>query len=70
MGVRRFARLTTTFSRKVENRFYALVIYSLRFGRIHQTLRTSPAMAAGVSKTLWTMDDVVRIVEEWETKGE
>jgi len=34
--------------------------------RIHQTLRVTPAMAAGVSKTLWTMDDVVRLVEEWE----
>jgi hypothetical protein len=34
--------------------------------RIHQTLRVTPAMAAGVSKTLWTMDDVVQVVEEWE----
>jgi hypothetical protein len=33
--------------------------------RIHQTLRVTPAMAAG-SKTLWTMDDVVKVVEEWE----
>jgi hypothetical protein len=37
--------------------------------RIHQTLRVTPAMAAGASKTLWTMDDVVRIVEEWEAKS-
>jgi hypothetical protein len=34
--------------------------------RIHQNLRVIPAMAAGVSKTLWSMDDVVKIVEEWE----
>lgn len=35
--------------------------------RIRQTLRITPAMAAGASKTLWTMDDVVQVVEEWET---
>ena len=34
--------------------------------RIHQTLRVTPAMAAGVSRTLWSMDDVVAMVEEWE----
>jgi hypothetical protein len=37
--------------------------------RIHQTLRVTPAMAAGVSKTLSSMDDVVRVVEEWEASG-
>ncbi len=36
--------------------------------RIHQTLRVTPAMAVGVSKTLWLIDDVVRVVEEWEAK--
>ena len=34
--------------------------------RIHQTIRVTPAMAAGVSKTLWSMDDVVAMIEEWE----
>jgi hypothetical protein len=36
----------------------------------HQTLRVTPAMAAGMSKTLWTMDDVVRVVEEKEKSRE
>lgn len=36
--------------------------------RIHQTLRVTPAMAAGVSKTLWSMDDVVTMVEAWEAE--
>jgi len=36
--------------------------------RIHQTLRVTPAMAAGVSKVLWSMDDVVAMIEEWEKK--
>jgi hypothetical protein len=70
MGIRRFTRLTNAFSKKVEHHFYALAIYFMHYNyvRIHQTLRVTPAMAAGVSKTLWTMDDVVRVVEEWEAQ--
>jgi IS1 family transposase len=54
MGIRRFTRLTNAFSKKVENHWYALAIYFMHYNyvRIHTTLRTSPAMAAGVSKTL------------------
>jgi hypothetical protein len=68
MGVRRFTRLTNAFSKKVENHFFALAIYFMHYNycRIHQTLRVAPAMAAGVSTTLWSMDDVVMMVEEWE----
>jgi hypothetical protein len=51
-----------------ENHAHAIAIYFMHFNfvRIHQTLRVTPAMAAGVSKTLWSMMDVVRIVDEWE----
>jgi hypothetical protein len=68
MGVRRFTRLTNAFSKKVENHIYALAIYFMHYNyvRIHTTLRVPPAMAAGVSKTLWSMDDVVAMIEEWE----
>ena len=68
MGIRRFTRLTNAFSKKVENHWYALAIYFMHYNfvRIHQTLRVTPAMAAGVSKTLWAMDDVVRVVAKWE----
>ena len=70
MGLRRFTRLTNAFSKKAENHFYALAIYFMFYNyvRIHQTLRMSPAMAAGVSKTLWSMDDVVAMVEAWEAR--
>jgi hypothetical protein len=70
MGIRRFTRLTNAFSKKVKNHFYALAIYFMHYNyvRIHQTLRTSPAMAAGVSKTLWSMDDVVAMIEAWEAE--
>lgn len=74
MGNRRFTRLTNAFSKKVENHFYALAIYFMHYNfvRIHQTLRMSPAMAAGVSKTLLSLEDIVQIVDEWEArkKGE
>jgi hypothetical protein len=68
MGIRRFTRLTNAFSKKIENHFYALAIYFMHYNyvRIHTTLRVTPAMAAGVSKTLWSMDDVVAMIEEWE----
>jgi hypothetical protein len=68
VGIRRFTRLTSAFSKKVENHVYALAIYFMHYNyvRIHQTLRVTPAMAAGVSKTLWSMGDVVTMIEEWE----
>jgi hypothetical protein len=68
MGIRRFTRLTNTFSKKIENHFYALAIYFRHYNyvRIHQTLRVAPAMAAGVSQNLWSMDDVVAMIEKWE----
>lgn len=68
MGIRRFTRLTNAFSKKVENHCHALAIYFMHYNyvRIHQTLRVTPAMAAGVSKTLWSMDDMVKMVEDWE----
>jgi hypothetical protein len=38
------------------------------FVRIHQSLRVTPAMAAGVSTTLWSLTDMVRVIEEWEER--
>jgi hypothetical protein len=68
MGMRRFTRLTNAFSPKVENHAHAIAIYFMHcnFVRIHQTLRVTPAMAAGVSDKLWSLTDMVRIVDEWE----
>lgn len=68
MGMRRFTRLTNAFSKKLENHMHALSIYFMHYNfvRIHQTLRTPPAMAAGVTDTLWSLEDIVRIVDEWE----
>jgi hypothetical protein len=61
MGMRRFTRLTNAFSKKLENHIYALGLYSAfyNFCRIHKTLRMSPAMAAGITDRLWSIEDVV-----------
>lgn len=65
MGMRRFTRLTNGFSKKIENHEYALAIYFMHYNfvRIHQSLRVSPAMAAGVSDKLWSLDDLVALIE-------
>jgi IS1 family transposase len=68
MGMRRFTRLTNGFSKKLENHMHALSIYFLHYNfvRIHQTLRCTPAMEAHVTGRLWSVEDIVRIVDEWE----
>jgi len=69
MGIRRFTRLANAFSKKLENHVHALSIYFMHYNlvRIHQTLRCTPAMEAGVTDRLWSLEDMVGIVDEWET---
>ncbi len=68
MGSRRFTRLTNAFSKKVENHAHSVAIHTMQYNfvRIHQTLRCTPAMAAGVSTTLWELADMVKVLEAWE----
>jgi IS1 family transposase len=68
MSLRRFTRLTNAFSKKLENHVYALAIYFMHYNfvRIHQTLRVTPAMAAGVTTSLWSIADMVKVVDDWE----
>ena len=68
MGSRRFTRLTNAFSKKVENHAHSVAIHTMHYNfvRIHQTLRCTPAMAAGVSATLWELADLVKVLEAWE----
>jgi len=65
MSMRRFTRLTNGFSKKVENHEHALAIHYMfyNFARIHQTLRVSPAMEAGVSDHLWEISEIVGLLE-------
>jgi hypothetical protein len=70
MHMRRFTRLTNAFSKKIENHACAVALHSMyyNFVRLHQTLRVSPAMAAGVTDRLWEMVDVVDVLDAFEAK--
>jgi hypothetical protein len=61
-------RLTNAFSKKAENHAHMMAIYftHYNFVRIHQTLKITPAMAAGVTRKLWEMVDMVKVLEDWE----
>jgi hypothetical protein len=69
MGNRRMTRLTNAFSKKAENHAHMMAIYFMHYNfvRIHQTLKVTPAMAAGVTGKLWEMTDMVKVLEDWES---
>ena len=64
MPMRRFTRLTKGFSKKVENHIQSVALHFLyyNFVRIHQTLRVTPAMAAGVTDHAWEVGDIVALL--------
>ncbi len=66
MSMRRFTRLTNAFSKKFDNHVHALALYFAfyNFCRIHKTLRMSPAMAAGITDRLWSLEDIVAKIDE------
>jgi len=72
MHMRRFTRLTNGYSKKVENHAYAVALNMMNYNfvRLHSKLRTSPAMAAGVSSRLWEIGDIVALVEAEEAKAD
>lgn len=63
MSMRRFTRLTNAFNKKVENHAAAVAFYFMwyNFARVHQTLRVTPAMDAGVSDHIWSAEEVARL---------
>jgi IS1 family transposase len=65
MHMRRFTRLTNAFSKKLQNHEFAIAINFMyyNFVRIHKTLRVTPAMEAGVTKKLWTIEDLVKLAD-------
>jgi IS1 family transposase len=66
MGLRRFTRLTNAFSKKFENHCHAAAIYFAyyNFCRVHQTLRVTPAMEAGLTDHVWTLGELVGLLDE------
>lgn len=65
MSMRRFTRLTNGFSKKVENHEHSLAIHYMHynFARVHQSLRVTPAMEAGVSDHIWTLAEIVSLLD-------
>ena len=62
MGMRRFTRLTNAFSKKLENLCHAVALHFMHynFARVHQSLRCTPAMEAGISKKVWEIREKAR----------
>jgi hypothetical protein len=65
MQLRRFTRLTNAFSKKVQNLEAAVALHFMfyNFARIHQTLRVTPAMQAGVADHVWTIEEIIGLLD-------
>jgi IS1 family transposase len=70
MSMRRFTRLTNAFSKKVENHMHAVSLHFMNynFSRIHKSLRITPAMAAGISDHVWSLEEIANLVTEEPSK--
>jgi len=74
MQMRRFTRLTNAFSKKVKNLEHAVALHFMHYNfcRVHQTLQRrnlaypTPAMAAGVADHVWSLDEIVALIEDRE----
>jgi IS1 family transposase len=66
MSMRRFTRLTNGFSKKIENHVHAIAIHSVyyNFCRIHSSLRVTPAMEAGLTTDIMSLEDIVRLTDK------
>jgi IS1 family transposase len=69
MSTGRLAPLANALSKRIENHALSLALHFMyyNFCRIHETLRVTPAMAAGVTGRLWDIDDLVQVLENWES---
>lgn len=64
-SIRRFTRLTNAFSKKLDNHKAALALHFMpyNFGRIHKTLRVTPAMEAGIADHVWSLEEIAGLAE-------
>jgi IS1 family transposase len=71
MSMRRFTRLTNGFSKKLENHGASVALYMMyyNFGRKHQTLGTTPAVKAGVADHIWSVEEIISLLETVEPKS-
>jgi hypothetical protein len=65
MNNRRFTRLTNAFSKKIENHRHMLAVSVMHYNfcRIHQTLRVTPAMEAGITDHVWTLEEIIALID-------
>lgn len=65
MSMRRFTRLTNGFSKKIENHAYQVALHFMyyNFARVHTTIRVTPAMEAGVSDQIWSIEEIIKMVD-------
>ena len=65
MSMRRFTRLTNGFSKKIENHGHAVALHFAyyNFCRIHKTLRVTPAMEAGIAHHVWSIEELVALLD-------
>lgn len=66
MNMRRFTRLTNAFSKKIDNHIAMIALFHMHynFARVHQTLRVTPAMEAGISSHVWSMYEIVALTQQ------
>jgi IS1 family transposase len=71
MRMRRFTRLTNAFSKKVENHGWAVALYFMHYNfcRVHQTLRVTPAMEAGIADHVWSLEEMVSLLDTQASKA-
>jgi IS1 family transposase len=71
MSMRRFTRLTNGYSKKVENHAAMVAVYFTwyNFGRVHHTLKTTPAVKAGIADHVWSVDEMVELLSSVEPKS-
>jgi IS1 family transposase len=64
MSMRRFTRLTNGFSKKIENHAYSVALYAMHYNfcRVHKTLRVTPAMEAGLTNHVWTIEEMLSMI--------
>ena len=70
MSMRRFTRLTNGFSKKLENHGHAVALYFMHYNfcRVHKTLRVTPAMEAGLTDHVWSLEELVWLLNQQRTK--
>jgi hypothetical protein len=64
MNMRRFTRLTNAFSKKIKNLGHAVALHFMHYNfcRMHQTLRVTPAMEAGVTDHVWGIEEIISLM--------